>query len=215
MKRHIKRFVTAECLKYLHKRFFLIFIQIAGQFIENNMVGHSPFATLIAGRKILIGNNIYYSRSHQIRTHIGKIGITTIIILQIVSCLFQRFGNRRQGLRLSGVFHDRSIGLSGISAKDRHQSPIGSETVGIKVRKQNALFREFIHPHSHIGQSTQGFHVFRHKTLQHHKNYIRMLYGKQLRNAIRRRLINHSGKNRFSFVGFHKTVLLVEPTFKT
>ena len=124
------------------------------------MVVCSPFAETFGKRKILIGNNVVDSCLNQVRTHIGEVGISSVIILQVVSCLFQAAGDRRQVLRLLRVLHDAGGRLCRITTDDGCQSAVGTETVGEEVGKQDPFTSELIHVDSYVGFSSKGFHQF-------------------------------------------------------
>ena len=97
------------------------------------MILCSPFSGTFGQREIFIGNNLLDTGRYQVRAHIGEIGISSIVIFEAVSCIFQATGDGRKFVRLFGIFHDAGARLSGISADDRCQSAVCAETAAVEV----------------------------------------------------------------------------------
>ena len=97
------------------------------------MILCSPFSCTFGQRKIFIGNNLLDAGRYQIRAHICEIGISAIVIFQVVSGIFQAARDRRKFVRLFGIFHDAGAWLAGISADDGCQSAVCAETAAVEV----------------------------------------------------------------------------------
>ena len=86
------------------------------------MILCSPFSCTFGQRKIFIGNNLLDAGRYQVRAHIGKIGISTIVIFQIISCVFQAAGDRRKFVCFFGIFQ-------GILQFDAGEITIGGHSI--------------------------------------------------------------------------------------
>ena len=97
------------------------------------MVLRSPFSGTFGQWKILIAYNSLNAGGYQIRTHIRKVGVPSVIIFQTVSRISQTSWNRRKFVRLFGIFHNAGAWLSGITTDDGSQPTIGTEAASVKI----------------------------------------------------------------------------------
>ena len=141
--------------------------QVVQQTVEHHMVMRSPFAETFGKREIFIRNDVVYSCLDQVRAHVGKIGVTSVIVLQVVSCFLQAAGDRRQVLRFLWILHNTGSRLCRITTDDGCQSTVGAEAVGKEMSEQYPFTSELIHVDCHIGLSSKGFHQFGRKAFEY------------------------------------------------
>ena len=126
--------------------------------MEQDVIVYSPFTETFGDGKIILGNDLFNPGRYQIRTHVGEIGIASVVILQVVSCFLQTGRNGRKALCFTGIFHDTRSRLGGVSANDGYQAPVGAEAVGIEMGKQDTFFGKFVHIDRYTGFTTECFH---------------------------------------------------------
>ena len=111
MERHLKRLVTAAGLQNTEMWQLAItivlrlFSKVLQQSGKEHTIMYAPFALSFTGGEIIFRHNGTETRRTQIRAHISKVGITTIIVTQIIARQAQHIGNGWQMLRLARIFH--------------------------------------------------------------------------------------------------------------
>ena len=83
--RHIKRLMTRRSLEHPEPRAALARPQISEQPFSNNMVGHPPLAQFVLHREISIRDDVLITLRNKVRTLMGEIHITTVIIRTAVA----------------------------------------------------------------------------------------------------------------------------------
>ena len=101
---------------------------------------YTSLASKLFGREIILRNDMLKAGSHEIRSHIGEIGITTIDILCGKAVILQRTRYGIEIVSLARIFHKTHVWLGWKAAKDRHESSVGAEAIGIEMIEVYALF---------------------------------------------------------------------------
>ena len=172
-----------------------------------------------------IGDNVFEARRHQVRAHVGEVGITTIVVLGTVACLLQAAGYGRQVLRFTRIFHDACRGLCRITAQYRYKSAIGTKAVCIEVGEQHSFTGQAVHLHRNVGRAAQRRHQPRREAFQNHDAHVGPLrveqgaaghgqrIGRQGKQRVGRlygsfdRRVNQGGKQPVGLVRLHEAVL--------
>ena len=210
MKRHLKRLMAARRLQdseYRPPRIRIGF-KVGEHPFKHQMVGRSPLACTVFQREILVRYHLVESCRHQICQHIGEIGITPIIIFQVVALSLHCLRYRRQMLHLLGKFHNARARLCGIATDYRHQTAVGAETVAPEISASHALPAHGVKIGCHILTAERRQQVAA-ETFEDYENHIGTVRGKQPRHrvGISHRLVAQSLHQTFRLGIVHKTIL--------
>src|SRR5574344_2972406 len=95
--RYRPRFMTAQCEKSRMPMFFLMTDHLMIQVIKRNIIPYAPFAASF-GRFVEILKTLYLLilGSYDIRTHVGKIDVSSVKEVCRIPVLHQFTGDRRQ-----------------------------------------------------------------------------------------------------------------------